>query len=121
MSNQLQTTLDKILQEKNENLLPENLRRGISLLGVDGTLPGDIGDDTSDATVQAKYLLEGYFAVVDGHLIEGTMSERGSRTIIANEQDVEIPEGHYTSLSIPIVNAANCKDYAECLNAINSI
>ena len=42
MSNHLQTNLDAILQDKNTNLLPENLKAGITCLGVQGI--ADIGD-----------------------------------------------------------------------------
>lgn len=36
MENELQTTLNNILNDKNTNLKPENLKQGISCLGVDG-------------------------------------------------------------------------------------
>ena len=81
----------------------------------------DIENGTEDATLQAKYLLQGYEAVVNGQLIQGTMPERGTVTITATSNDIIIPEGHYNSLSIPIINAANCTDYIECNNAILSI
>lgn len=35
---ELNTTLDEILQDKNTNLLPENLKAGITCLGVEGSL-----------------------------------------------------------------------------------
>lgn len=38
MANELQTKLDAILADKNANLLPENLKKGITLLGVEGNL-----------------------------------------------------------------------------------
>lgn len=104
------------------NITPENIRNGIIILGVTGSYTGGQGGDaTSDANLQAKYLLEGYSAVVDGQLIQGTMVDRGAVTITATSSDVSIPEGHYDSLSIPVINAANCADYTECSNAINSI
>lgn len=37
----LKTNLQEILQDKNTNLLPENLKAGITCLGVDGTLEGE--------------------------------------------------------------------------------
>lgn len=37
MSNKLQQTLDEILLDKNTNLLPENLKEGVTCLGVTGT------------------------------------------------------------------------------------
>lgn len=37
MANELQTKLDAILLDKNTNLLPENLKKGTTLLGIEGT------------------------------------------------------------------------------------
>lgn len=38
MNNKLQDNLDAILQDKNTNLKPENLKEGVTCLGVDGTM-----------------------------------------------------------------------------------
>lgn len=38
MTNDLQTKLDSILADKNTNLKPENLKSGVTLLGINGTL-----------------------------------------------------------------------------------
>ena len=38
MANELQTTLDNILEDKNTNLKPENLKSGVTCLGVTGIL-----------------------------------------------------------------------------------
>ena len=38
MTNTLQKKLNEILTDKNTNLLPENLKKGIRCLGIDGTL-----------------------------------------------------------------------------------
>lgn len=38
MSNELQQTLNNILNDKNTNLLPENLRTGITCLGIEGAM-----------------------------------------------------------------------------------
>lgn len=37
MTNELQTKLDTILLDKNTNLLPENLKQGVTCLGINGT------------------------------------------------------------------------------------
>ena len=39
-NNELQTNLDAILADKNTNLLSENLKSGVTLLGVNGTYTG---------------------------------------------------------------------------------
>ena len=104
------------------NIIPENIRNGVTILGIEGNYQGSQGGDaTSDGNLQAKYLLEGYSAVVDGQLIQGTMHDYGNHTITPTSSDVTIPEGHYLSLSIPVINAVNCEDYTECNNAILSI
>lgn len=48
MTNELQQTLDNILNDKNINLKPENLKAGVTCLGVEGTLvSGDFGSITA--------------------------------------------------------------------------
>lgn len=48
MANELQETLNNILNDKNTNLLPENLKQGVTCLGVEGTLvSGDFGSITA--------------------------------------------------------------------------
>lgn len=75
MSNQLQTNLDLILEEKNTKLLPENLRAGVTLLGVTGTMQEGNGGglDTSDATATANDIAQGKTAYVNGEKVEGTI------------------------------------------------
>lgn len=70
---QLETNLQKILIDKNINLLPENLKTGITCLGVTGTL--EEGIDTSDATATAEDIVKGKTAYINGEKIEGTVSE----------------------------------------------
>ena len=43
MANELQTKLDTILLDKNTNLLPENLKKNITCLGITGTYEGSGG------------------------------------------------------------------------------
>lgn len=64
MSNELQGKLDTILQDKNTNLLPENLKAGVTCLGINGTMQPGI--DTSDATATADDILFGKTAYVNG-------------------------------------------------------
>lgn len=49
MANELQTKLDAILLDKNTNLLPENLKKDITCLGVTGTL--EAGSGSSDIKI----------------------------------------------------------------------
>lgn len=72
MANELQTTLDNILNDKNTNLLPENIKEGITCLGIKGTYKGT---DTSDATAAPEDILLNRTAYVNDNKITGTMKE----------------------------------------------
>ena len=71
MSNQLQDNLNAILQDKNTNLKPENLKEGVTCLGVEGTM--DSGIDTSDATATANDIINPKTAYVNGEKIIGSI------------------------------------------------
>lgn len=57
--------------EGDVNLVPENIKEGVSIYGVDGTYREEVLD-TSDATAEASDILEGATAYVNGKLITGT-------------------------------------------------
>ena len=69
--NKLQEILDDILQDKNTNLTPDNLKQGVTCLGIEGNLQEGI--DTSDATATSNDLVEGKTAYVNGEKIEGSL------------------------------------------------
>lgn len=73
MSTQLQTNLENILNDKNTNLLPENLKAGITCLGVVGELQAGI--DTSNATATEEDIALGKTAYVDGREIKGAIPD----------------------------------------------
>ena len=104
------------------NIIPNNIKNGVVILGVEGTFVGSTGGDaTSDANLQAKYLLTGYSMVADGQLIQGTMPNYGDATINPSGVDVPIPEGYYHTLTIPVIQASSHPDYDECNDAILAI
>ena len=83
MANELQTTLDNILEDKNTNLKPENLKQGITVMGVAGTLKNL---DTSDATATSNDILYPKTAYVNGQKITGGIEA----TYIQQLQDVSM-------------------------------
>ena len=70
MSNQLQENLDAILLDKNTNLKPENLKEGVTCLGVEGTL--EEGIDTSDATATPRDIAMNKIAYTSSGKVTGT-------------------------------------------------
>lgn len=66
---QLQDNLNEILRQKNTYLLPANLKKDVTVLGVTGTLESL---DTSDADATAADIAQGKTAYVDGVKITGT-------------------------------------------------
>lgn len=104
------------------NIIPENIRNGVTILGVDGTFEGSTGGDaTSDGNLQAKHLLEGYSAVVDGEWIVGTMKNYGERTMIRTSVEQTIPSGYYSQLIIPIAESVDLDGYEACELALQRI
>lgn len=73
MANELQIKLNAILEDKNTNLLPENLKVGVNCLGINGIM--EEGIDTSDANATASEIKLGKTAYVNGEKITGTVDE----------------------------------------------
>lgn len=71
MSNELQENLDAILLDKNTNLKPENLKEGVTCLGIEGTM--NSGIDTSDANATANDIAINKTAYVNGQKITGIL------------------------------------------------
>ena len=71
MENELQQTLDNILNDKNVNLKPENLKAGITCLGIEGTM--NSGIDTSDANATANDIAIGKTAYINGEKVTGIL------------------------------------------------
>ena len=104
------------------NIAPENIKKGVTILGVDGTLEKtEGGSATSDGNLQAKYLLEGYSAVVDDTVIEGAMQNYGSTTMNWTSEVQEIPTGYYDELYIPKAVASDLSGYDDCDLALDAV
>lgn len=110
--------INAVTSEIDSNIISDNIKSGVEILGVTGTYEPTGGDATSDANIQAKYLLEGYKAVSDGKWVEGEMVNYGTVTMERTSEIQEIPSGYYDSLTVPIAQAYNLDGYNECLNAL---
>lgn len=72
MANELQEVLDDIQVDKFQNLKPENIKSGVKVLGVEGTL--NAGVDTTDATATPADLINPKTAYVNGKKIIGEIA-----------------------------------------------
>ena len=63
-----------ILDEKNTKIIPENIKDGIQIFDIEGTL--EEGIDTSDATATVNDIVENTTAYVNGVKLEGTLADR---------------------------------------------
>lgn len=117
MTNELQTTLDNILEDKNTNLKPENLKQGVTIMGVTGTLK-DL--DTSDATATADDILQNKIAYGSVGKVEGTMPNNGELNYPVSIIEQTIPEGYTTGGTIKAARQTN-NDYDDCLELANDI
>ena len=68
---ELKTNLEAILQEKTEKIIPENIKKGIQIFDIVGTL--DEGIDTSDATATSNDILYPKTAYVNGEKVTGNI------------------------------------------------
>lgn len=64
------------------NLIPENIKSGITIFDVEGTM--DPGLDTSDATATSKFIVEGYTAYANGAKITGGLKSSGNVNYTTN-------------------------------------
>lgn len=125
---ELRTKLVDIQTEKNTKLTPENLREGVTCLGVTGILKEKI--DTSDATATAADIVKNKTAYINDELVTGTMHEVTANTTHApfgdaitlfNNPDMEtfammsettfdtaLRVGSDISMTVPYTDIAEC-------------
>lgn len=70
MDNELKVNLNSILVEKQQKILPQNIKKDIEIYGVTGTLETL---DTSDANATSGDILVDKTAYVNGQKITGTL------------------------------------------------
>lgn len=75
---ELKTNLDEILQEKQNKIIPENIKKDIQIFDVIGTYEGSGGgiDTSSDNPITADDVAQGKEGFVNGEKITGTLEDK---------------------------------------------
>ena len=117
MSN-LKLNLQTILDEKENKIIPENIKKGVSIFNIQGTL--EIGTDTTDATAKETDILEGTTAYIANGKVTGTMINNGDITIIPEENEkVTKLAGYYSNIEVEAVDKTDF--YKNCKQLITDI
>ncbi len=112
--------LKRIYTDKQTNLLPENIRKDITILGVTGTVEeGTV--DTSDADATEVDILEGKTVYVKSEKIVGAMKNYDVLDIVPDKERQIISSGYVSSGTIQPVDITGLEDYKLCLDKANYI
>lgn len=119
MKSDLRNSLETVLKEKEEKIIPSNIRKGVTIFDIEGTLDGGI--DTSDGTATTEDILEGKIAYVNNEQLTGTMVNNGTLEYEALETSQEIPKGYTDGGTVKAVDITTLNEYQACLTLANSI
>ena len=101
--NELIDNLQNILNQKNNYIIPNNIRENITVLNITGNL--EEGINTSDATATASDISEGKTAYVNGVKLNGTMESLtdviANQTNIINELEAALENKTGTIFKVP--------------------
>lgn len=110
-----------IAQSEQDKIIPENIKSGVSILGVEGSFAGV---DTSDATALGSDILSGQTAYIRHGKATGTMTDNGAIVGVIDTlaENYVIPEGYHNgSGTVSIDSAEQAKLIAANIKAGVSI
>lgn len=120
---------DTVYIEGDTDLKAENIKKGVSVFGVEGsyeapvvdttnltagnikagvTINGVTGTFTDDATVESSDMLKGTTAYANGTKVTGNMEDHGDYTWnVTSKSYTPLPSGHYLSVDLNIAGIDN--------------
>lgn len=104
-----ETSKEKSVVYTYDPILPNVIKKGTNILGVEGTYEGNGGLDTNEATATAEDILRGKTAFAKGAKITGTIDSIGNYTITPSTQDQPIPSGSYIADPITVKGDSDLK------------
>lgn len=99
---ELESNLRSIQAEKNSKLIPDNIRAGVKIFDVTGTVEVM---DSSDATASASNILSGKTAYIKGGKVSGTMPNVGALSVKPKPSSASsvYPYGYVSAVTIPSI------------------
>ena len=101
----LKTKAQSILDEKDSKIIPENIKKDVTIFDVTGTM--EEGVDTSDATATSDDIIEGKTAYIDGQKVRGTLQIAGSGPVYV---DVEYVGDNNSDIDVTMYLRTNIKE-----------
>lgn len=101
----LKTKAQSILDEKDSKIIPENIKKDVTIFDVTGTM--EEGIDTSDATATFDDIIEGKTAYIDGQKVMGTLQIAGSGPVYV---DVEYVGDNNPDIDVTMYLRTNNKE-----------
>lgn len=96
--------VDSILLEKQQKILPTNIKAGVTIFDVEGTVIE--GQVTTDATAVQSEILEGKTAYISSGKVTGNMVNRGNLNIVPSTHSTELQAGYISGGTVNAVTAS---------------
>ena len=109
---------NKVTVQGDSNLVPENIKKGTNIFGVEG---GFDAVDTRDANATINDIAEGTTAYVNNQKIEGTVPNNGELQYEPSDEEQTIPSGITSGGVVKATDITKLNEYEACLTLANSI